>query len=114
MSQELSFYNYKSFDIINDPFSNSQLADTEASVTTSSSGAEDGNSDTIDTFDIVVHRVVDHSEIPQKTTFGCELTIPGFPKYKTEKKSYYSHRGGRKYLTYINYYNGNQFQDNMS
>ena len=98
--------------MINDPFSNSQLADTEASVTTSSSGAEDGNSDTIDTFDIVVHRVVDHSEIPQKTTFGCELTIPGFPKYKTEKKSYYSHRGGRKYLIYINNVNGNKFQDN--
>lgn len=77
-----------------------QLADTEASVTTSSSGAEDGNSNTIDTFDIVVHRVVDHSEIPQKTTFGCELTIPGFPKYKTEKKSYYSHRGGRYHAAY--------------
>ena len=75
----------------------SQLDDSEASVTTSRSGEEDeNNTDTIDTFDIVVHRVVDHSEIPQQTKFGCELTIPG-TEYKEIKESPYKHRGGRKY-----------------
>merc|ERR1711981_1085377 len=47
-----------------------QLDDSEASVTTSSAGevsADEKN--TIDTFDIVVHRVVDHTEIPQQTIF---------------------------------------------
>ena len=73
----------------------SQLDDSEASVTTSSSGEEEGENNTIDTFDIVVHRVVDHAEIPQKTTFGCELTIPG-TAYNVKRKSVYQHRGGRK------------------
>ena len=73
----------------------SQLDDSEASVTTSNSGEGEDNN-TIDTFDIVVHRVVDHSEIPQKTIFGCELTIPG-TEYKALRKSEYRHRGGRKY-----------------
>ena len=76
----------------------SQLDDSEASVTTSSSGEEEeNNTNTIDTFDIVVHRVVDHSEIPQHTKFGCELTIPG-TEYKEIKESPYKHRGGRKYF----------------
>ena len=74
----------------------SQLDDSEASVTTSRSAEEEeNNTNTIDTFDIVVHRVVDHSEIPQHTKFGCELTIPG-TEYKEIKESPYKHRGGRK------------------
>jgi len=75
-----------------------QLDDSEASVTTSSSGEGDENT-TIDTFDIVVHRVVNHSEIPNKTIFGCELTIPG-TEYKAERKSEYQHRGGRYHAAY--------------
>ena len=55
------------------------------------------NNSAIDTFDIVVHRVVDHAEIPQKTTFGCELTIPGSTKVYRESKVYH-HRGGRKLI----------------
>ena len=79
----------------------SQLDDSEASVTTSSSGEEEeNNTSTIDTFDIVVHRVVDHSEIPQHTKFGCELTIPG-TEYKEVKESPYRHRGGREYYNLI-------------
>ena len=45
----------------------------------------------------MVHRVVDHSEIPQQTTFGCELTIPG-TEYHHREQSPYKHRGGRKYI----------------
>ena len=77
----------------------SQLDDSEASVTTSSSGQEEGDKNAIDTFDIVVHRVVDHAEIPQKTTFGCELTIPGSTKVYRESKVYH-HRGGRKLILF--------------
>lgn len=76
-----------------------QLDDSEASVTTSSTGEEDENNNTIDTFDIVVHRVVDHSEIPQQTTFGCELTIPG-TEYHHKEQSPYKHRGGRYHAAY--------------
>ena len=79
-----------------DRFFCSQLDDSEASVTTSRSGeVEENDTNTIDTFDIVVHRVVDHSEIPQQTKFGCELTIPG-TEYKEIEVSAYKHRGGRK------------------
>lgn len=76
-----------------------QLDDSEASVTTSSSGVEEVDKNAIDTFDIVVHRVVDHAEIPQKTTFGCELTIPG-TSYNVKRKSVYHHRGGRYHAAY--------------
>jgi len=77
-----------------------QLDDSEASVTTSRSGeVEENDTNTIDTFDIVVHRVVDHSEIPQQTKFGCELTIPG-TEYKEIEVSAYKHRGGRYHAAY--------------
>ena len=49
----------------------------------------------------MVHRVVDHSEIAQQTTFGCELTIPG-TEYHHKEQSPYKHRGGRKYNLKIN------------
>ena len=52
----------------------------------------------------MVHRVVDHSEIPQQTTFGCELTIPG-TEYHHREQSRYKHRGGRKYILELNLYN---------
>ena len=48
----------------------------------------------------MVHRVVDHSEIPQHTKFGCELTIPG-TEYKEVKESPYRHRGGREYFDLV-------------
>ena len=78
----------------------SQLDDSEASVTTSSAGEVSADeTNTIDTFDIVVHRVVDHTEIPQQTIFGCELTIPG-TNYNVQKKAEYQHRGGSKLIIF--------------
>lgn len=79
----------------------SQLDDSEASVTTSNGGEGDVDDiNRIDTYDIVVHRVIDHAEIPQKTTLGCELTIPG-TDYTVREESVYQHRGGSKCLIFL-------------
>ncbi|CAB4065292.1 unnamed protein product [Lepeophtheirus salmonis] len=49
-------------------------------------------------YDIIVHRLVDHSDIPSKTTFGCILTIPGID-YEVREESVYYHRDGRRYMS---------------
>ena len=46
-------------------------------------------------YDIVVHRRVNHSEIPPETVFGCVLRIPG-TDYEIREESIYKHRHGRK------------------
>ena len=67
-------------------FPYSQLDDSEASV----------SRDYVGYYDIVVHRVVDHADIPRTTTFGCELTIPG-TDYRVREQSVYHHSShGRK------------------
>jgi len=45
-------------------------------------------------YDIVVHRLVDHSDLPPETVFGCVLTIPG-TTYEIREESIYRHRNGR-------------------
>ena len=46
------------------------------------------------TYNIVVHRVVRHEEIPApQVRFGCELSIPG-TDYVVREESVYEH-GGR-------------------
>lgn len=47
-------------------------------------------------FDILVHRLVQHSELPPETVFGCVLTIPGVTNYEIREESIYRHRNGRK------------------
>ena len=58
----------------------SQLDDSEASVTR----------DFVGFYDIVVFRVVDHADIPRKSTFSCELTIPG-TDYRVREQAVYQH-----------------------
>lgn len=62
-----------------------QLDDSEASVTPHE---EEG------TFNIVVHRVISHDDLPSETLLGCELSIPG-TNYLVREESLYRHRGGR-------------------
>ncbi len=64
----------------------SQLDDSEASVSSLSSGA----------FAVVVHRLVRHEELPSRDTlFGCELSIPGVPEteYRVREEALYRHAG---------------------
>ena len=51
-------------------------------------------------YDIIVHRLVDHSELPSEIEFGCVLTIPG-TNYEIREKSIYKIRSGRKLLTFL-------------
>ena len=51
-------------------------------------------------YDIVVHRRVNHSEIPPETVFGCVLRIPG-TDYEIREESIYKHRHGRKCILRI-------------
>ena len=67
-------------------FRSSQLDDSEASVSSLSSG----------TFSVVVHRLVRHAELRSRDTlFGCELSIPGVPEYMVREEAVYTHNGFR-------------------
>merc|ERR1719367_1427339 len=62
-----------------------QLDDSEASVELHEARG---------TYNIVVHRVVSHDEIPApEVRFGCELSIPG-TDYRVREESVYEHSGG--------------------
>ena len=62
----------------------SQLDDSEASVELHEARG---------TYNIVVHRVVSHEEIPApQVRFGCELSIPG-TDYLVREESVYEHAG---------------------
>ena len=62
----------------------SQLDDSEASVELHEARG---------TYNIVVHRVVRHEEIPApQVRFGCELSIPG-TDYLVREESVYEHQG---------------------
>ena len=64
----------------------SQLDDSEASVELHEARG---------TYNIVVHRVVRHEEIPahaHQVRFGCELSIPG-TDYLVREESVYEHQG---------------------
>eukprot|EP00096_Caligus_rogercresseyi_P012667 TRINITY_DN5385_c0_g1_i1.p1 TRINITY_DN5385_c0_g1~~TRINITY_DN5385_c0_g1_i1.p1 ORF type:complete len:276 (+),score=48.18 TRINITY_DN5385_c0_g1_i1:295-1122(+) len=65
-----------------------QFDDSNALVTQS----EEGH------YDIIVHRLVDHTDIPSRTTFGCILTIPGID-YEVREESVYHHKDKRRYMS---------------
>jgi len=46
-------------------------------------------------YDIVVHRLVDHSDLPPETVFGCVLSIPG-TTYEIKEEAIYRHHSERK------------------
>ena len=69
----------------------SELDDSEALIQES----ENNNLQSGRGYDIVVHRLVDHSDLPAETVFGCVLTIPG-TNYEIREESIYRHRSGRK------------------
>ena len=45
-------------------------------------------------FDILIHKTLEHSELPSETVFGCELSIPG-TEYLVREEAIYHHRGRR-------------------
>ena len=73
----------------------SELDDSEALIQATSNNISRG-------YDIIVHRLVDHSELPSEIEFGCVLTIPG-TNYEIREKSIYKIRSGRKlnFLLYL-------------
>jgi len=64
-----------------------ELDDSEALIQATSNNFSRG-------YDIIVHRLVDHSELPSEIEFGCVLTIPG-TNYEIREKSIYKIRSGR-------------------
>ena len=70
----------------------SELDDSEAMIKASTNNSR--------SYDIIVHRLIDHSELPSEIEFGCVLTIPG-TNYEIREKSIYKIRSGRKLLTFL-------------
>jgi hypothetical protein len=48
-----------------------------------------------DSYEVVIHKVLEHEELPAETVFGCELSIPGTP-YMVREEAIYHHRGRRE------------------
>ena len=44
---------------------------------------------------MVIHKVLEHEELPAETVFGCELSIPG-TTYVVREEAIYHHRGRRE------------------
>jgi len=63
-----------------------ELDDSEAMIKASTNNSR--------SYDIIVHRLIDHSELPSEIEFGCVLTIPG-TNYEITEKSIYRIRNGR-------------------
>jgi len=70
-----------------------ELDDSEALIQATSNNFSRG-------YDIIVHRLVDHSELPSEIEFGCVLTIPG-TNYEIREKSIYKIRSGRNFGKHI-------------
>ena len=47
-----------------------------------------------DSYEVVVHKVLEHEELPAETVFGCEVTVPG-TEYYVREEAIYHHRGRR-------------------
>ena len=45
-------------------------------------------------YDILIHKTLEHDELPAETVFGCEVTIPG-TEYFLREEAIYHHRGKR-------------------
>ena len=48
-----------------------------------------------DSYEVVIHKVLEHEELPAETVFGCELSIPG-TTYAVREEAIYHHRGRRE------------------
>ena len=47
-----------------------------------------------ESYDVLIHKTLEHSELPSETVFGCELSIPG-TEYLVREEAIYHHRGRR-------------------
>ena len=47
-----------------------------------------------DSYDVIIHKTLEHDELPAETVFGCEITIPG-TEYYLREEAIYHHRGKR-------------------
>ena len=48
-----------------------------------------------DSYEVVIHKVLEHEELPAETVFGCEVSIPG-TEYYVREEAIYHHRGRRE------------------
>ena len=48
-----------------------------------------------DSYEVVIHKVLEHEELPAETVFGCEVSIPG-TEYFVREEAMYHHRGRRE------------------
>ena len=47
-----------------------------------------------DSYEVIIHKVLEHEELPAETVFGCEVSIPG-TEYYVREEAIYHHRGRR-------------------
>ena len=47
-----------------------------------------------DSYEVIIHKVLEHEELPAETVFGCEATLPG-TEYYVREEAMYHHRGRR-------------------
>ena len=47
-----------------------------------------------DNYEVIIHKVLEHEELPAETVFGCEVTLPG-TEYYVREEAMYHHRGRR-------------------
>ena len=45
-------------------------------------------------YDVTIHKTLEHKELPAETVFGCELSLPG-TEYFVREEAIYHHRGRR-------------------
>ena len=45
-------------------------------------------------YDVMIHKTLEHEELPAETVFGCEITIAG-TEYFLREEAIYHHRGKR-------------------
>ena len=45
-------------------------------------------------YDIIIHKILEHEELPAETIFGCEITLPE-TEYFARQEAIYHHRGRR-------------------
>ena len=47
-----------------------------------------------DSYEVIIHKVLEHEELPAETVFGCEVSIPG-TEYYVREEAIYHHKGRR-------------------
>ena len=46
-------------------------------------------------YEVIIHKVLEHEELPAETVFGCEVSIPG-TEYYVREEAMYHHRGRKQ------------------